>query len=203
MRSRMAFPMILSGLILLTSGLRAGAQDQDLGKLTADARAAHQAGKYSDALTLYKHALAIQEKMLGPSHPDVAITLNNLAVIYQDEYLDSQAEPLYKQALAIWEKTPGADAQAANCMANLADLYRDDHKGAAGRAALQSRVKDLGENRAVRAHLLQSQRSPAWGIFTTPSKRIPRPNHSTFKRSQAGKKPAKWAPLTRHAPSQD
>ena len=30
-----------------------------------------------------KRALAIREKALGPDHPDVATSLNNLAVLYQ------------------------------------------------------------------------------------------------------------------------
>src|SRR5579863_7225205 len=120
MKSRIAGPVILSSLILFLPVLRAGAQDQSLIQLTTDARAQLQQGNYGQALTLYKRALAVQEKSLGPAHPDVAATLNNLAVIYQDEYLDAQAEPLYEQALAIWEKIPGADAQAASCMSNLA-----------------------------------------------------------------------------------
>jgi hypothetical protein len=33
----------------------------------------------------FKRALAIQEQALGPNHPDVALTLNNLAIVYKDE----------------------------------------------------------------------------------------------------------------------
>ena len=40
-------------------------------------------GKYADAEGLYKRALAIREKALGASHPDVAQTLNNLANVYE------------------------------------------------------------------------------------------------------------------------
>ena len=36
-------------------------------------------GKYSEAETLYQRALAIDEKVLGPEHPDVTPPLNNLA----------------------------------------------------------------------------------------------------------------------------
>ena len=39
-------------------------------------------GRYADAEPLYKRALAIYEKALGPDHPYVATTLNNLAVLY-------------------------------------------------------------------------------------------------------------------------
>ena len=36
-------------------------------------------GAYEKALPLYQRALEIYEKVLGPEHPDVANTLNNLA----------------------------------------------------------------------------------------------------------------------------
>ena len=39
-------------------------------------------GRYADAEPLYKRSLAICEKALGPDHPDVAMSLNNLAVLY-------------------------------------------------------------------------------------------------------------------------
>ena len=42
-------------------------------------------GKYDDAEPLYKRALAIGEETLGPRHPYVASSLNNLATL-----LDSQ-----------------------------------------------------------------------------------------------------------------
>ena len=39
-------------------------------------------GRYTDAEPLYQRALAIREKALGPEHPDVADSLNNLAGLY-------------------------------------------------------------------------------------------------------------------------
>ena len=39
-------------------------------------------GRYAEAEPLYERALAIREKALGPDHPDVATSLNNLAVLY-------------------------------------------------------------------------------------------------------------------------
>ena len=40
-------------------------------------------GDYEKALPLYKRALDISEKVLGPQHPSVATTLNNLAALYK------------------------------------------------------------------------------------------------------------------------
>ena len=61
-------------------------------------------GQYAQAEPLYKRALAIWEKALGPDHPDVATSLNNLAELYGTQGQYAQAEPLYKRALAIDEK---------------------------------------------------------------------------------------------------
>ncbi len=40
-------------------------------------------GDYEKALPFYQRALDIREKVLGPQHPDVATTLNNLAGLYR------------------------------------------------------------------------------------------------------------------------
>lgn len=41
--------------------------------------------KFDEAAPAYKRALEIQEKALGPNHPDLATTLNNLGFIFQDQ----------------------------------------------------------------------------------------------------------------------
>jgi tetratricopeptide (TPR) repeat protein len=53
--------------------------------------------------------MAIREKALGPDHPDVAASLNNLAELYRAQGQYAQAEPLYKRSLAIVEKALGPD----------------------------------------------------------------------------------------------
>ena len=42
-------------------------------------------GKYDDAEPLYKRALAIREETLGPQHPHVAESLNNLALLLETQ----------------------------------------------------------------------------------------------------------------------
>jgi hypothetical protein len=51
-------------------------------------------GRHADAEPLYKRALAIEEKAHGPSHPDVATLLDNLADLYERERRSADAEPL-------------------------------------------------------------------------------------------------------------
>jgi CHAT domain-containing protein/tetratricopeptide (TPR) repeat protein len=92
-----------------------------------DAKAAeelYQAGKYSEAIPLAQRALAIREKSLGRDHPDVAYSLNYLAVLYGNQGRYADAEPLYKRSLAIWEKSLGRDhPYVALSLNNLAVLY--------------------------------------------------------------------------------
>ena len=61
----------------------------------------------------YKRSLAIVEKALGPDHPDVAASLNNLAVLYQHQGRYADAEPLYKRSLAIARK--GTRSRPSRC----------------------------------------------------------------------------------------
>src|ERR1700732_3684769 len=106
MKTAQTASIILGGLLLSVSGLPAHAQHQDVDNVANDARAARQSGNYAEAATLYKRALEIQEGTAGPESSEVATTLNNLAVLYQDASLDAQAEPLYRRSIAIWEKYP-------------------------------------------------------------------------------------------------
>jgi hypothetical protein len=41
----------------------------------------YEQGQYAQAEPLHRRALAIREKALGPDHPDVATTLNNLCLL--------------------------------------------------------------------------------------------------------------------------
>ncbi|HJY84662.1 MAG TPA: CHAT domain-containing protein, partial [Candidatus Binatia bacterium] len=72
-------------------------------------------------------------KSLGPAHPNVATTLNNLAELYREQREYGRAEPLFRQALTIWEKRLGPEhPTVATALNNLATLYRE--QGEYGRA---------------------------------------------------------------------
>ena len=67
----------------------------------------------------------IAEKTLGPDHPNVAVGLKNLALLYYKQGQYAQAEPLYMRALAIVEKALGPDHHyVATSLKNLVALYR-------------------------------------------------------------------------------
>ncbi|MEI8252021.1 MAG: tetratricopeptide repeat protein, partial [Synechococcus sp. ELA057] len=106
-------------------------------------------GKYAAAEPLYRRALVIREKVLGPAHPAVALSLNNLAVLLNDQGQYAAAETLYRRALAIREKTLGPDhPDVALSLNNLAGLLISQGQYAAAeplcRRALAIREKALG-----------------------------------------------------------
>ncbi len=85
----------------------------------------HKQGKYTEAAQIGERALVIQERLLGPEHPDTVTSLNNLAVLYKrmNDYV--RAEPLYKRALEIREKILESEhPDIAISLNNLAMLYR-------------------------------------------------------------------------------
>ena len=50
-------------------------------------------------MPLFKRALAISEKALGPNHPDIALWLDNLAVLYEAQARYDDALPIVRQKI--------------------------------------------------------------------------------------------------------
>jgi tetratricopeptide (TPR) repeat protein len=81
---------------------------------------------YEEAELLYKRALEIREKALGPDHLYVAISLNNLARLYQIRGNYAEAEPLFKRSLEITEKTLGPEhPDVVTILENLTKCRRE------------------------------------------------------------------------------
>ena len=83
-------------------------------------------GRYPEAKALHERALAIAERALGAKHPDVALSLSNLAnvLFYQGRYADAQA--LNQRALTIRERAFGTDHPlVATSLNNLASIYKE------------------------------------------------------------------------------
>jgi CHAT domain-containing protein/Tfp pilus assembly protein PilF len=82
-------------------------------------------GKFGEAVPVAERALALREKALGSMHPDVAESLNNLAMLYKAQGAYPKSEPLYVRALGITEKVLGPmHPNVATGLNNLAELYR-------------------------------------------------------------------------------
>ena len=86
-------------------------QGKDERMSLSDARARQRAGQRvvsgTEIENLYRRALAIQESALGPDHPALANTLNNLGALLDQRSEHSESEPLQRRALAILEKSLG------------------------------------------------------------------------------------------------
>jgi CHAT domain-containing protein/Tfp pilus assembly protein PilF len=82
-------------------------------------------GKFDAAIPLAEQNLSLTEKALGPLHPVVAASLNNLAALYHAQAAYAKAEPLLVRALAIHEKALGPlNLDVAASLNNLALLYQ-------------------------------------------------------------------------------
>ncbi len=61
-------------------------------------------GRYAEAGSLYRRALAIKEKALGPEHPRVATTLENYAALLRKTGRTTEATKMEARAKAIRAK---------------------------------------------------------------------------------------------------
>jgi tetratricopeptide (TPR) repeat protein len=95
-------------------------------------------GRYDQAEQLYKRALAIFEKVLGPDHHRVTEPLGNLATLYLEQARYAEAEPILKRALAVREKGLGPEhPDLATALHNLGSFYSDRFRFAEAEMLLQ------------------------------------------------------------------
>ena len=70
----------------------------------------------------------MSQRLLGENHPSVAISLNNLAKLYDSQGKYEEAEPLYLQALAIAEQALGENhPTTVKIRENLQTLRQQQH----------------------------------------------------------------------------
>ena len=82
-------------------------------------------GDLAGARPYYERALAIDEKVLGPDHPDTAIDLNNLGYLLQAMGDLAGARLYYERALSLFEARLGPDHPNPRIVrGNLAALDR-------------------------------------------------------------------------------
>ncbi|MCA9482266.1 MAG: tetratricopeptide repeat protein [Nitrospina sp.] len=65
--------------------------------------------KFSEAEPVILRLIALDEKLLGPDHPNVAASLNNLAENYRVRGEVEKANTAYQKSLAIMEKKFGTE----------------------------------------------------------------------------------------------
>ena len=120
--------MLIASLLLLSLGtmhVYADGAGIEWDILNQEAMDLSRQGEYARAVVVAKEAIDVAVENVGWQHPDVATSLNNLALLYTDLGNYAKAEPLYKRALAIDEKALGPDhPNVATSLENLAELYR-------------------------------------------------------------------------------
>ncbi len=103
---------------------------------------AHQKGRYAEADQYLTVALKQAEKF-GEQDARLATSLNNLASLYQDQGKYTQAEPLYKRALARREKVLRLDhPDVATTLEIYAELLRMTNRDAEA-ANLEARAQAI------------------------------------------------------------
>jgi TPR repeat protein/CHAT domain-containing protein/Tfp pilus assembly protein PilF len=82
-----------------------------------------ETGQNEKAETHYRRCLALREEKMGKEHVHVANVLNNLALLLTNTLRPREAEPLYKRAVPIFEKS-GDTVKLADVLNNLGTLYQ-------------------------------------------------------------------------------
>ncbi len=88
-------------LCLTTSPVFAEGGGIEWDVLNDEVKELYRTGKYDRGVVVAKKALEVAEQNVGPDHPDVATSLNNLAELYRAMNRDDEAEPLEQRAARI------------------------------------------------------------------------------------------------------
>ena len=127
---------------------------QESRTLRTAAAGLESAAKLDDARRLFERALTIGEAVRGPDDVFVGVLLFDLAGNALEARDDARAESLYQRAIAVLEKTWGAEhPYPAMARSRLALLLRARRSGAEGRSAApagdRGHREDAG-NRSIR-----------------------------------------------------
>jgi hypothetical protein len=98
-------------------------EPRNVRNLIAEAERAATAGDFVSAEELLRAAARLQESELGPLHPDLANTLNNLAIVAEKSGRPDDAERFYRRAVAIASASlPADDPMVVASRQNLEDF---------------------------------------------------------------------------------
>jgi CHAT domain-containing protein/tetratricopeptide (TPR) repeat protein len=127
-------------------GLRAATEKdyalQEARSLNTRSRQLYLTGNYDAVLPLAERVLEIRERALGPSHPEVAASLNNLALLHSSRGDYAKSETLYQRALAIREEALGPEhLEVADTLNSLANFHTDRGRYASAEPLLQRALK--------------------------------------------------------------
>ncbi|MBI4229127.1 MAG: CHAT domain-containing protein, partial [Deltaproteobacteria bacterium] len=82
-------------------------------------------GRYAEAEQVLKKVIDIKMRILGKDHPDLAIAISNLGMVYQGAGRYDEAETLYKRSLELMERAHGVNhPDVAKMIERVASLYQ-------------------------------------------------------------------------------
>jgi tetratricopeptide (TPR) repeat protein len=94
--------------------------------LTSEVMKLYSSGDYTQGVKVAKRALQVAQQSDSPDHPNVALSLSNLAELYEAQREYAKAELLYKRSLEILEKAFGQDDPfLVPILLNMASLYNN------------------------------------------------------------------------------
>ena len=150
------------GFFLLATCGQAQAEEDPLERamqLDKEAFGLHKRGQHVKAIALAGEALTLTEKALGPDHPIVARSINNLAYLLQSSGDYETARPLHERALRIKEKALGPNhPEVASTLTNLSVLLEATGDYAAAKPlyerVLKIKEETLGPDHTEVANIL-------------------------------------------------
>jgi tetratricopeptide (TPR) repeat protein len=124
-----------------SEGLRAASLASVLGSVHSESR------DHALAVAAHRRALELRERLLGPDHPDVAISCNNLAIAFAGTGDHDAARRMHERALGIRRRVLGSShPDVGTSHANLGDLYREQgmHESARDHYRKALAIQDSG-----------------------------------------------------------
>jgi hypothetical protein len=97
--ARRLVAVLLVGLSLAVSKATSAQSLAEVAALNSQVEELYRQGRYSRRHHWRSAFCAFREAALGLNHPDVGTSINNLAILYQDQGLYRDAEPLFKAGL--------------------------------------------------------------------------------------------------------
>ncbi len=106
--------------------------------------AALSVGGYAVAKAALEEALALRTTGLPPEAPELAVSLNNLALLYWATGRYAEAEPLWRRLVAISRARSGDSGDTAIALNNLARLYEATGSYAQAEASYERAIVPAG-----------------------------------------------------------
>jgi hypothetical protein len=123
---------------------------QTVPELLGKAESAAAAGDLASADELLRAIARIQEDELGPLHPDLANTLNNLAIVAENTGRTGDAETFYRRAVAIASASLSPDdPMLAASRQNLEDFCRAQGLPIDGPAVVEPPTRAAEKSQAI------------------------------------------------------